>query len=66
MEVYFKKGDTSQMNTGMICWATKVDGGICGCPKRTPVPDKPDEFRFACTSENNSKMKAWLLDKYKT
>jgi len=54
------------MSSGMICGATKDDGGICDCPKRTPVPDKPDEFPFPCTPENNSKMKAWLLDRYKS
>ena len=61
-----KNSDTLPINTGMICGATKNDSGICDCPKRTPVPDKPEDFLFPCTPENNSKMKAWLLDHYKS
>ena len=61
-----RNSDTPRMNTGMICGATKDDGGICDCPKRTPVPPRPEEFPIPCTPENNSKMKAWLLDRYKS
>lgn len=60
-----QNSDTS-VSSGMICGSTKDGGGICDCPKRTPVPDKLGEFPFPCAPENNSKMKALLLDRYKS
>jgi len=50
---------------GTICGATKEDGGICDCPKRMPIPGRPDHLPFPCSPNNNSRMKAWLLDRYK-
>lgn len=44
----------------------KEDGGVCDCPKRTPVPAKPHNLPFNCTPANNNKMKEWLLDRYKS
>ena len=49
---------------GYICGATKDDGGICDCPTRTEVPNRPHKLPFACIPKNNEKMKDWLLKHY--
>ena len=51
---------------GRICGATKNDGAICDCPRRTTIPDKPSVLPFACIPENNGKMKEWLLRRYQS
>ena len=36
----------------------------CDCPVRESVPSPPSALPFPCTSENNLKMKEWLLKRY--
>ena len=36
----------------------------CSCPQRGAAPPRPSELPFPCKPENNTKMKAWLLDRY--
>ena len=36
----------------------------CSCPRRGAAPPRPSELPFPCKPENNTKMKAWLLDRY--
>ncbi len=38
--------------------------GPCSCPQRCPAPLPPTVLPFPCTAENNTRMKAWLLDRY--
>ena len=42
-----------------------IPAAECDCPDRQSVPMRPTELPFACTAENNSKMKEWLLDYFK-
>jgi len=48
--------DVITTSEGTICGATKDDGGICSCPKRTKIPDRPVNLPFPCSAENNKKM----------
>ena len=41
-----------------------VDAGPCQCPKQTGVPDRPRSLPFSAEPENNSRMKAWLLETF--
>ena len=41
-------------------------GTICDCPKRSPVPPRPEKLPFAPIPENNGKMRDWLLDRFKS
>ena len=34
----------------------------CSCPQRGAAPPRPSELPFPCKPENNTKMKAWLLN----
>ena len=34
----------------------------CSCPQRRAAPPRPSELPFPCKPENNTKMKAWLLN----
>ena len=36
----------------------------CSCPTRSKVPDKPRKLPFKASSENISKMREWLLQRY--
>ncbi|XP_048576277.1 uncharacterized protein LOC125557593 [Nematostella vectensis] len=36
----------------------------CSCPQRETTPPRPSELPFPCTPANNTKMKAWLLNRY--
>ena len=36
----------------------------CGCPRRSPPPDMPQELPFKATSENTEKMRQWILSRY--
>ena len=36
----------------------------CSCPQRQVPPPRPSELPFPCIPENNTRMKAWLLDRY--
>jgi len=36
----------------------------CDCVPRTPPPDRPKEFPFACIPANNQKMREWLSNRY--
>ena len=36
----------------------------CSCPQRGAAPPRPSELPFPCKPENNTKMKAWLLNRY--
>ena len=36
----------------------------CSCPPRTVVPVRPVALPFECTPANNSKMEAWLLQRF--
>ena len=36
----------------------------CSCPQRSVTPQRPSTLPFACTPENNSRMKTWLLETY--
>ena len=36
----------------------------CGCLQREPPPEKPKSLPFPCKSENKTKMKDWLLNRY--
>ena len=36
----------------------------CKCPQRESVPFKPSSLPFAPTSDNNEKMREWLLSRY--
>lgn len=36
----------------------------CGCPLRTLPPARPKELPFPCTSDNNERMKGWLIHYY--
>lgn len=56
--------ESSPPSNGSICGATKDDGGICDCPRRTPVPVRPNELPLSCSPENNGKMRDWLLKRY--
>ena len=38
----------------------------CSCPTRTAPPPRPTELPFECKPENVGKIKAWLLDRYKS
>ena len=38
----------------------------CDCIPRTPRPDRPKEFPFACIPVNNQKMREWLLNRYES
>lgn len=40
------------------------DRADCGCLRRTQPPGEPDKLPFACTAENQEKMKLWLLNYY--
>lgn len=42
------------------------DDGTCGCPQRTSTPAPPTKLPFPCKPENNDRMRAWLLDRYKS
>ena len=37
---------------------------MCSCPQRGAAPPRPSQLPFPCKPENNTKMKAWLLDRY--
>ena len=37
----------------------------CGCIPRTLAPGRPKQLPFRCIPENNSKMREWLLNRYK-
>ena len=37
---------------------------VCQCPKRGPVPARPDKLPFEPIKENNDKMREWLLDTF--
>ena len=60
-----KESVETSSNNGMICGSTREDGGICDCPKRMPVPGRPDKLPFPCTPDNNGRMKTWLLERFK-
>ena len=36
----------------------------CSCPQREAAPPRPSELPFPCKPENNTNMKAWLLNRY--
>ena len=38
------------------------DKHICDCPRRSPVPKRPESLPFKPTPENIPRMKRWLLD----
>ena len=38
----------------------------CSCPQRNAAPPRPSSLPFACSPDNNERMKAWLLDRYST
>ena len=40
------------------------DRADCGCLRRVHPPGEPNKLPFACTTENQEKMKLWLLDRY--
>jgi hypothetical protein len=42
------------------------DNASCDCPQRSVVPKRPGALPFPCLAENNSKMKEWLLNRYKS
>ena len=47
-----KESIETSSNNRMICGSTREDSGICDCPKRMPVPDRPDKLPFPCTPRN--------------
>ena len=51
-------------STDRICGATKIDGQVCQCPNRNPVPDHPTALPCTCASQNNDRMCNWLHDNY--
>jgi len=57
---------TTTHSIGRICGATKDDGAICDCPRRTTVPDRPTSLPFECHPNNNDKMKTWLFHRYQS
>ena len=51
--------------------AQEVSGTVhemepCGCPTRTLPPTRPQSLSFECTTENNPKMRDWLVNRYAT
>ena len=36
----------------------------CACPQRTAAPPLPQALPFPCTTDNNPKMREWLLKRY--
>ena len=36
----------------------------CSCPQREVTPLRPAKLPFPCTTDNNGRMKAWLLERY--
>lgn len=38
----------------------------CGCPRRTPVPDKPARIPFAPTVSNRNRLEQWIREYYKS
>ena len=52
------------LNSG--CTGGKQGETRCTCPQRTSVPSRPQTLPFAPTPENNSKMRDWLLERYKS
>ena len=60
----FPESRSAMSSSGSICGASNDDGGICDCPKRSSVPDRPKKLPMTCRPENNSKMRTWLLQHY--
>ena len=59
-------GQFSQERGSVVHATLSTDtGNTCNCPKRAPVPVKPEKLPFAPTEENNELMRDWLLDRYK-
>ena len=60
----------SESNTnsviGSICGATRDDGAICGCPKRTAALGRPTKLPFSCNPENNGLMRDWLIKRFQS
>ena len=57
---------TSNNQFGTICGASTDDGGICKCHVRQTTPARPEKLPFPCSVENNTRMKTWLMDRYKS
>ena len=43
-----------------------ADDTPCKCPQRQAVPPRHTKLPFECKPENNSKMKGWLLDYFRS
>ncbi len=67
-------GESSMQNSVSKCEIRVINSGCnapgpssegpCSCPQRCPAPLPPTVLPFPCTAENNTRMKAWLLDRY--
>lgn len=55
---------TETENAG--CTETGHNKHRCTCPKRESPPPPPKTLPFAATPENRSKLKAWIMDRYKS
>ena len=60
--------DTDSARTGMgnTHMGDTDTGNACNCPKRGPVPPRPEQLPFAPIPENNDRMRDWLLDRFKS
>ncbi|KAK3745249.1 hypothetical protein QZH41_001847 [Actinostola sp. cb2023] len=54
---------TRSINDGCNAPSTLCNA-TCSCPQREVAPPRPSELPFPCTSDNNGRMKTWLLDSY--
>ena len=64
LSVEVTPGEALEVNSG--CLTTSNMEGHCSCPQRAAVPLRPTSLPFVPLPENCIKMKAWLLEYFKS